>query len=67
MRLHNMCAAYHVEQRAQGLPQRSSLIVCPPTLVGHWPHEIAKFLGPDLLSILQVVALPLLGAAATRL
>jgi hypothetical protein len=46
-------AAYHVEARQQGLPRKASLIVCPPTLVGHWPHEMAKFVGPELLSVLQ--------------
>ena len=51
-------AACHVEARQQGLPRKASLIVCPPTLVGHWPHEIAKFVGPDLLSVLQAGSLP---------
>ena len=47
-------AACHVERKAHGLPHQASLIVCPPTLVAHWPHEIAKFVGSDLVLILQV-------------
>ena len=30
-----------------------SLIVCPSTLVAHWPHEIAKFVEEELLLPLQ--------------
>lgn len=41
-------AASHAEQRAAGAPARSSLVVCPPTLVGHWAHEVDKFVGPAL-------------------
>lgn len=26
-----------------------SLVVCPSTLVQHWPYEIAKFVGPEAL------------------
>ncbi len=48
------CAACHVEQKQSGAPRRPSLIVCPPTLVGHWPHEITKFVGSDVLSVCQV-------------
>lgn len=43
-----------MEQKRDGLSHKPSLIVCPPTLVGHWPHEIAKFVGNDLLSVVQV-------------
>lgn len=30
-------------------PQRPSLVVCPPTLVGHWISEISKYLDPAQL------------------
>lgn len=30
-----------------------SLVVCPPTLVGHWAHEISRFLEADVLRTLQ--------------
>lgn len=32
---------------------RPSLIVCPSTLVAHWPHEVGKFVGADILQPLQ--------------
>ncbi|KAK9916950.1 hypothetical protein WJX75_009151 [Coccomyxa subellipsoidea] len=51
-------AACHVEQRRGGLPHKPSLIVCPPTLVGHWPHEIVKFVGEELLSCVQYEGTP---------
>jgi TATA-binding protein-associated factor len=30
-----------------------TLIVCPATLVGHWPYEITKFVGEEVLRPLQ--------------
>ena len=42
-----------MEQAQQQGQRRPSLVVCPPTLVGHWPHEIAKFVGDSLLRTLQ--------------
>ena len=47
-------AACHVERKAQHLQHQPSLVVCPPTLVGHWPHEVAKFVGSEGISIMQV-------------
>ncbi len=49
-----MLAACHMERNMQQMPQLSSLILCPPTLVGHWPHEIAKFVGSEQVSVIQV-------------
>ena len=46
-------AASHLERRAGQLPHMASLIVCPPTLVAHWPHEIQKFVGSGQVSIVQ--------------
>lgn len=46
-------AASHLERRAGQLPHMASLIVCPPTLVAHWPHEIRKFVGSGQVSIVQ--------------
>ena len=34
-------ASSTVERRAKGLPIMPHLIICPPTLVGHWAHESA--------------------------
>ncbi len=47
-----------------GLPAdapRPSLIVCPSTLVAHWPYEIHKFVGqegPGGLRVLQYQGTP---------
>eukprot|EP00884_Botryococcus_braunii_P013723 jgi/Botrbrau1/22351/Bobra.0002s0029.1 len=55
-------AAAHVEARAEGgRAPRPSLIVCPPTLVQHWPHEITKFVGTQVLR-----AIPYEGGPAER-
>ena len=32
--------------------------MCPSTLVGHWPHEIAKFVGFDVLRPLAIEGSP---------
>jgi len=37
---------------------KPSLVVCPSTLVSHWPHEIAKFVSKDVLSPLRVHGTP---------
>ena len=51
-------AATVAEQRAAGQQPAPALIVCPPTLVGHWHHEIAKFVAPDVLQPLAVQGPP---------
>ena len=35
-----------------------SLVVCPPTLTGHWCFEVAKFCQPDDLCPLQYCGPP---------
>lgn len=47
-----------VEARAAGGKEVTSLIVCPPTLVGHWAHEIAKFVSSTILRPLAVQGPP---------
>lgn len=42
---------------------RPSLIVCPATLVAHWPHEIAKFVEETVLRPLQYHGQPAARAA----
>ncbi|XP_050421403.1 TATA-binding protein-associated factor 172 [Adelges cooleyi] len=36
-----------------------SIVVCPPTLLGHWIYEIEKFIPSDILKPLQYSGLPL--------
>ena len=44
------CAASHVEARAgANAASKPSLVICPQVLVGHWPFEMAKFVGKDVL------------------
>lgn len=46
-------------------PPRPSLVVCPPTLVGHWGHEIARYvLPPHSLRVVLYAGAP---AARSRL
>jgi TATA-binding protein-associated factor len=49
-------AATIVERREAGLPFLPALVVCPPTLVGHWAHEISQYVGEDVLNPLGRVA-----------
>lgn len=35
-----------------------SLVVCPATLVSHWPHEISKFVSHDILMPIRVHGKP---------
>ncbi|KAL0040872.1 hypothetical protein WJX79_008076 [Trebouxia sp. C0005] len=51
-------AAAIVDQQAAGLRPPPTLIVCPPTLVSHWAHEIGKFVEEGLLQALQYQGSP---------
>jgi TATA-binding protein-associated factor len=42
---------------------RPSLIICPATLVAHWPHEIAKFVDETVLRAMQYHGVPAARAA----
>lgn len=47
------------ERAAAGLPPLPSLVVCPPTLVGHWEHEVAKYLPAEYpFRVVQYAGLP---------
>lgn len=46
-------AATIVERRKAGLPHVPALVVCPPTLVGHWAHEINQYVAEDVLRPLE--------------
>jgi len=52
-------ASSTVERRAKGLPIMPHLIICPPTLVGHWAHEISMYTeDPNLLSVCEYQGSP---------
>ena len=36
-----------------------SIVVCPPTVTGHWVFEIDKFIGHEHLSPLHYIGAPL--------
>eukprot|EP00960_Hanusia_phi_P064883 765948-Hanusia_phi.AAC.5 len=46
------------ENRDPGSSPLPSLVVCPPTLVGHWDFEISKFLPDSTLQCVQFVGSP---------
>ncbi len=49
MRQHVLCAGHAADA------PRPALIVCPSTLVAHWPYEISKFVGQDGPGALRVL------------
>lgn len=48
---------YH-QRKAENHSSLPSLVVCPPTLTGHWVYEIKKFVNENCLSPLQYYGLP---------
>jgi TATA-binding protein-associated factor len=46
-------AATVVERKKSGLPFLPALVVCPPTLVGHWAHEINEYVSESVLKPLE--------------
>ena len=51
-------AATVVERRRERLPKLPALVVCPPTLVGHWAHEIGLYVSEDVLKPLEYAGSP---------
>lgn len=51
-------ASSHWERAAHRLPPLPSLVVCPPTLTGHWVFEVNKFIPSKFLKPLQYVGIP---------
>lgn len=51
-------AASHAERAARREPAAPSLVVCPPTLTGHWVFEVNKFIPSKYLKPLQYVGPP---------
>ncbi|XP_045771755.1 TATA-binding protein-associated factor 172 isoform X2 [Maniola jurtina] len=51
-------AGSHHERKLRGDPAMPSLVVCPPTLTGHWVFEVNKFIPTKFLKPLQYVGPP---------
>ena len=47
-----------MDQHRAGMTPPPTLIVCPPTLVSHWAHEIGKFVEEGFLRPLQYQGSP---------
>ena len=50
-----LCAQGSGDSEAEPIP---SLVVCPPTLTGHWCYETEKFCSPEYLSPLHYAGGP---------
>ena len=50
-------ASFESSKEESDIP-KPSLVVCPATLVSHWPHEISKFVSTDILEPLRVHGKP---------
>ncbi|XP_038211713.1 TATA-binding protein-associated factor 172 [Zerene cesonia] len=51
-------ASSHFERAQADAPALPSLVVCPPTLTGHWVFEVNKFIQTKYLKPLQYVGPP---------
>lgn len=51
-------AGDHYERQQMKLSNLPSLVICPPTLTGHWVYEVSKFLTNQFLRPLHYVGLP---------
>ncbi|XP_052740467.1 TATA-binding protein-associated factor 172 [Bicyclus anynana] len=51
-------AGSHYERKLRREPSMPSLVVCPPTLTGHWVFEVNKFISTKYLNPLQYVGPP---------
>ncbi|CAD0199538.1 unnamed protein product [Chrysodeixis includens] len=51
-------AGSHHERARDRAPPLPSLVVCPPTLTGHWVFEVNKFIPSKFLKPLQYVGIP---------
>lgn len=52
-------AADHFQRKTEKLANLPSLVICPPTLTGHWVFEIKKFLHETHLKPLHYYGLPI--------
>ena len=46
-------------QRTGDVPPLPSIVLCPPTLTGHWVYEVDKFVSPEYLHPLHYTGPPL--------
>lgn len=51
-------AGDHHQRKLEGQAHLPSLVICPPTLTGHWVYEINKFVTKQCLAPLQYYGLP---------
>ncbi|XP_059619603.1 TATA-binding protein-associated factor 172 [Phlebotomus argentipes] len=51
-------AGDHKQRAIDKLPSIPSIVICPPTLTGHWVYEFNKFLPQRILKPLHYVGLP---------
>ncbi|XP_060802750.1 TATA-binding protein-associated factor 172 [Amyelois transitella] len=51
-------AHWERQQIRPPVPEMPSLVVCPPTLTGHWVFEVTKFIPSQYLKPLQYVGTP---------
>ncbi|CRK93000.1 CLUMA_CG006602, isoform A [Clunio marinus] len=52
-------AADHHHRTIENQTKLPSLVICPPTLTGHWVYEVKKFIANHFLSPLQYFGLPI--------
>lgn len=52
-------AGDHYERQVEKLKNLPSLVICPPTLTGHWVYEVNKFLPQQFLKPLHYIGFPL--------
>lgn len=52
-------AGDHHQRTVEKQAMLPSLVICPPTLTGHWVYEVKKFISEKFLSPLQYFGLPI--------
>lgn len=53
-----LLATDHKRRKEEKEPDWPSLVICPPTLTGHWFYEVKKFVADNYLSALHYVGFP---------
>lgn len=51
-------AGDHHQRKAEEQTELPSIVICPPTLTGHWVYEVKKFVGQQHLRPLHYYGLP---------